>query len=52
MCSSDLTLRRMRVPDAAEAQEVFELLMGGNVAPRKEFIVSGAGALDRARIDS
>ena len=30
---------------------MFELLMGSDVAPRKEFIVAGAAELDHARID-
>ena len=38
------TLRRVRVSDAASAESMFELLMGGEVAPRKEFIVDGAAA--------
>ena len=41
------TLRRITVDDADEAEQVFELLMGNDVAPRKEFIVEGAYALDR-----
>jgi DNA gyrase subunit B len=45
------TLRRIRVEDAQAADEVFDLLMGNDVAPRKEFIVQGAAALDRVRID-
>jgi DNA gyrase subunit B len=44
------TLRRVRVPDAEEAATVFELLMGNDVAPRKDFIIAGQG-LDRGRID-
>jgi DNA gyrase subunit B len=31
---------------------VFELLMGNDVAPRKDFIVAGAEGMDRARIDA
>jgi DNA gyrase subunit B len=31
---------------------VFELLMGSEVAPRKDFIVAGAANLDRDRIDA
>jgi DNA gyrase subunit B len=44
------TLRRVNVPDAEMAAKVFELLMGNDVAPRKEFIIAGDG-LNRARID-
>jgi DNA gyrase subunit B len=44
------TLRRVQVGDAAAAAHVFELLMGNDVAPRKEFIIAGDG-LNRARID-
>lgn len=46
------TLRRMTVTDAHAAEDVFDLLMGSDVAPRKEFIISGAQSLDRARIDA
>ncbi len=46
------TLRRMTVSDAEGASDVFDLLMGTDVAPRKEFIVSGARNLDRERIDA
>ncbi|KAA1423382.1 type IIA DNA topoisomerase subunit B [Mumia zhuanghuii] len=46
------TLRRLTVDDAEEASEVFELLMGNEVAPRKEFIVQGAYELDADRIDA
>ncbi len=48
------TLRRIRMADAAAvsaAEGVFELLMGNDVAPRKDFIVAGASELDRDRID-
>jgi DNA gyrase subunit B len=44
------TLRRVRLSDAESAEAMFDLLMGGDVGPRKEFIVEGAG-LDRSRID-
>ena len=37
------TLRRLTVDDAERATEVFELLMGNEVAPRKEFLVSHQG---------
>jgi DNA gyrase subunit B len=46
------TLRRVRMSDAAAAERVFELLMGNDVAPRKDFIVEGAARLDRERIDA
>lgn len=45
-------LRRVRVSDAAQAAEMFELLMGNEVAPRKDFIVENADDLDRERIDA
>ena len=45
------TLRRVRVSDAEAAERVFELLMGNDVAPRKDFIVEGAAGLDLDRID-
>ena len=34
------------------AERVFDLLMGSDVAPRKDFLVAGAGGLDRDRIDA
>ena len=46
------TLRRMTMSDADAAAEVFDLLMGSDVAPRKDFIVEGAASLDRNRIDA
>ena len=46
------TLRRITVDDAAGATEVFELLMGSDVAPRKEFIVAGAYEIDAELIDA
>ncbi len=46
------TLRRVTVRDAEVAERVFELLMGNEVAPRKDFIISGAERLDRDRIDA
>ncbi len=46
------TLRRITVDDAERAAGVFELLMGNEVAPRKEFIVQGAYELDADRIDA
>jgi len=46
------TLRRVTANDAAAAEAVFELLMGSEVAPRRDFIVAGAAELDRTRIDA
>jgi DNA gyrase subunit B len=46
------TLRRITVGDAENAENVFELLMGNEVAPRRDFIVEGAGGVDRDRIDA
>ncbi len=45
-------LRRVRTADLDAATRVFELLMGNDVAPRKEFIVAGAARLDRDQIDA
>ena len=45
------TLRRIRIGDAAAAAEMFDLLMGSEVAPRRDFIVGGAAELDPTRID-
>jgi len=44
-------LRRVRVSDAENASRVFELLMGNDVAPRKDFITQGSG-LASERIDA
>lgn len=46
------TLRRITVDDAAEAEGTFEILMGNEVAPRKQFIVEGAYRLDAEQIDA
>ena len=46
------TLRRIRIDDAAAAAEMFDLLMGSEVGPRRDFIVGGAAELDPARIDT
>ena len=44
------TLRRITIKDAAAAEKIFELLMGNEVAPRKEFIATAD--IDRKRIDA
>ena len=49
------TLRRITVEDEAalaEAEGVFELLMGASVEPRRDFIIAGARDIDRERIDA
>jgi len=46
------SLRRITAADAAKAEEIFELLMGNEVAPRRDFIVAGAASLDHSRIDA
>jgi DNA gyrase subunit B len=46
------TLRRIRIEDAAVAADVFSMLMGNEVAPRRDFIISGAAELDPSRIDT
>jgi DNA gyrase subunit B len=45
------TLRRVRVKDMEGAAQVFDLLMGSEVAPRREFIVHSSGRLARESID-
>ena len=44
------TLRRITIKDGADAEKLFELLMGNEVAPRKDFI--SAADIDRERIDA
>ncbi len=46
------TLRKLTADDADAAALVFELLMGSDVAPRKEFIVQGAYEVDVAALDA
>jgi len=46
------TLRKLTLDDADDAAVVFELLMGSDVAPRKEFIVQGAYDIDVATLDA
>jgi DNA gyrase subunit B len=45
------TLRRISVDDAEAAAKVFELLMGSDVAPRKEFLVANGGHLSDEDLD-
>ena len=49
------SLRRITLDDEdalREAEDVFELLMGSTVGPRKDFIVEGSSGIDRTRIDA
>ncbi len=50
------TLRRVTLGEAEEAvlaaERMFDLLMGNDVAPRKDFIIESAANLDRDRIDA
>jgi len=46
------TLRRITIDDADEAAHVFDLLMGSDVAPRKEFLVQGAYDVDVEALDA
>lgn len=49
------TLRRITMEDEQalnEAQSIFELLMGSEVNPRRDFIINNAAAVDRERIDA
>ncbi|GAB2878682.1 DNA gyrase/topoisomerase IV subunit B [Streptomyces mayteni] len=45
------TLRRINLTDLEAAERVFDLLMGSDVAPRKEFVTRSAATLDRSRVD-
>jgi DNA gyrase subunit B len=45
-------LRRVTIGDLESAEQVFELLMGNDVAPRRDFLVAGASRVDRASIDA
>jgi DNA gyrase subunit B len=46
------TLRKVTMRDLEAAERVFELLMGNDVAPRKDFIIESAAEVDRERIDA
>ena len=46
------TLRRVTVDIAAGGEPVFELLMGNDVAPRRDFIIEAADTFERDRIDA
>jgi len=46
------TLRRVTLDHAETAERTFDLLMGNEVAPRREFIIDAGASLDRSRIDA
>ena len=46
------TLRRINPGEADTAERALELLMGNDVAPRRDFIVASAGRVDRATLDA
>nr|WP_314648204.1 DNA topoisomerase IV subunit B [uncultured Microbacterium sp.] len=52
MDRSGRLLRRVRMEDAEAAGRVFELLMGNEVAPRREFIIDSSDRLSRESIDA
>jgi DNA gyrase subunit B len=45
-------LRRIRIEDTGAAENIFDLLMGSEVGPRRDFIAAGATELDPSRIDA
>lgn len=45
-------LRRIRMEDAEQANDIFSLLMGDEVPPRRQFIVDNAEDFDRSKIDT
>lgn len=51
MSPASRTLRRITAADAATMAEAFDLLMGAEVAPRREFLIAAAAGLRRERLD-
>ena len=51
MDPSTRMLKRVTVEDAAQADRVFSILMGSNIAPRKAFITEQAETLDWTLLD-
>jgi DNA gyrase subunit B len=45
------TLRRVTARDAEQAAAMFDLLMGNDVGPRRDLIVSSAELVDSEQID-
>jgi len=52
MDKSHRSLRRVTMADAVAVEKTFELLMGNEVAPRRDFIVDSADDFERERIDA
>jgi DNA gyrase subunit B len=52
MDRSRRTLRRVRVEDAVAAERMFELLMGNEVTPRRDFIIDSADDFDVEKLDA
>jgi DNA gyrase subunit B len=46
------TLRRINLGEIEMAEHSLELLMGNEVAPRREFIINSAARIDRASLDT
>jgi len=46
------TLRRIRGGEVDAAERALELLMGNDVAPRRDFIVANAARVDRDALDT
>ncbi|MGW5238011.1 DNA gyrase/topoisomerase IV subunit B [Monashia sp. NPDC004114] len=46
------TLRKVTMRDLEAAERIFDLLMGNEVGPRKDFIIESAADVDRERIDA
>jgi DNA gyrase subunit B len=45
-------LRKIKIEDSEKASIAFEMLMGNEVAGRKDFISINGGLLDRSKIDT
>ena len=45
------TMKRVEIEDAAQADRIFTILMGDNVAPRREFIETHSAELNLADLD-
>jgi DNA gyrase subunit B len=46
------TLRRIQLGDVERAERALELLMGNDVAPRRDFIISSAGRVEKELLDT